>query len=88
MRSSLGGLDGLVFSAGIGEHAPEVRAGICAHLAWMGVALDEASNRAGEGRISTPHSRVQVWVIPTDEEIVLARHTVRLLGDATHGEPE
>lgn len=82
---SLGGLDGLVFSAGIGEHAPEIRAGICAHLAWLGVALDEDANRAGRERISAEGSRVQVWVIPTDEEAVIARNTARLLGPETPG---
>jgi acetate kinase len=79
---SLGGLDGVVFSAGIGEHAPEVRASICAHLAWLGIELDEPANRAGRERISTEASRVQVWVIPTDEEVVIARAAARLLASA------
>ncbi len=76
---ALGGLDGLVFSAGIGEHAPEVRAGICAHLEWLGLQLDPARNAAGEDCISEDGSRVQAWVIPTDEEGVIARHTARLV---------
>ncbi len=78
---ALGGLDGLVFSAGIGEHAPEVRAGICAHLEWLGVQLDPTRNAAGAGRISADDSRVEAWVIPTDEEGVIARHTARLLNE-------
>jgi len=76
----LGGLDGLVFTAGIGQHAAPVRAGVCARLVWVGVSLDEAANRAHAQRISVPDSRVGVYVIATDEEAVIARHTLRLLG--------
>jgi acetate kinase len=78
--SMLGGLDGLVFTAGIGEHAPEVRALACARLAWLGLRLDEPANARGLGRISAADSRVQVWVIPTDEEAMIARHTAETLG--------
>ena len=81
MASTLGGLDGVVFSAGIGENAVAVRAQICGRLAWLGVALDQTANaKGGEGRISTPDSRVVVWIIPTDEEAVIVRDAGSLLG--------
>jgi len=76
---ALGGLDGLVFTAGIGEHAPPVRARVCAHLAWLGVTLDPDANARGERRISGPGSRVTVLAIPTDEEAMIARHTQAVL---------
>lgn len=75
LTSSLGGLDGLVFTAGIGEHAPAIRAGICARLAWLGVQLDDDANSSNEALISLPQSRVEVRMIPTDEESMIARHT-------------
>ena len=78
LASALGGLDGLVFTAGIGEHAAPVRAAVCERLAWLGVDLDRAANTRHAARISTPKSRVSVHVIPTDEEIIIARHTSRL----------
>jgi acetate kinase len=71
---ALNGLDGLVFTAGIGERAPEIRAGICARLRWLGVKLDEAANAANAPVISTLGSRVEVRVIATDEEAMIARH--------------
>ncbi|MFN3545006.1 MAG: acetate/propionate family kinase [Thiobacillus sp.] len=71
---ALGGLDALVFTAGIGEHAAPVRAAISRHLAWMGLALDAAANMRHGPRISAPDSRMSAWVIPTDEESVIARH--------------
>lgn len=73
--STLGGLDGLVFSAGIGEHAPQVRAAVCKRLAWLGIELDDSANAVDANVISTPESRVQVRVIPTDEEAMIATHT-------------
>ena len=73
-----GGLDALVFTAGIGEHAQAVRAAICRHLAWLGVALDDAANARNGPRLTTPASRVSAWVIPTDEEAVIAQHAWRL----------
>lgn len=76
--SSLGGLDTLVFTAGIGENASEIRAGVVERLAWLGVALDAAANRRGEPVISTSSSRVTVRVIPTDEERMIAIHTAEL----------
>jgi len=75
----LGGLDALVFTAGIGENSAPVRAALCRKLAGLGVALDEAANAAGGPRISTPDSRVSVWVIPTNEELLIAQHTLALI---------
>jgi acetate kinase len=80
LAGSLGGLDGFVFTAGIGEHAPQIRAAVGARLGWLGVALDADANARGASRISTPASRVAVWVIPTDEEAMIARHVVDALG--------
>jgi acetate kinase len=80
LAAALEGLDALVFTAGIGERAAPVRARICELCRWLGVELDEAANRENRTLISTPGSKVAVCVIPTDEEIVIARHTQRLLG--------
>jgi acetate kinase len=77
--SALGGLDGLVFTAGIGEHAAPIRAAVCARLAWLGLRLDDAANAAGAACISTPESKVQVRVIATDEEAMIARHTQTMI---------
>ncbi len=75
---ALGGLDALVYTAGIGEHAAPVREGVCRRLAWLGLELDASANARHGPRISTAASRVSAWVIPTDEEIVIARHTLAL----------
>jgi acetate kinase len=83
LTAVLGGLDGLVFTAGIGEHSAEIRRRICEASAWLGLELDAAANDAGDRkgpRITTASSRVSAWVIPTNEELVIARHTGRLLG--------
>jgi acetate kinase len=74
--AALEGLDVLVFTAGIGEHAAPVRARVCEHAAWLGVRLDPAANAAGSPHITTPDSRVSGWVIPTNEELMIARHTL------------
>lgn len=79
---SLGGLDALVFTAGIGEHAPEVRARVCARLGLLGVALDEAANAAGETWIDADGQGPHVLVIPTDEERMIALATLHLLRPA------
>lgn len=76
LTSSLGGLDGLIFTAGIGEHAPPIRAAVCKRLEWLGVVLDPAANERGDALISAPQSRVEVRVIATDEERMIARHTL------------
>ena len=76
--AAIQGLDGIVFTAGIGEHSPEIRARTCASLGWAGVEFDEARNLAASAsarKISTDQSRISVWVIPTNEEIVIARDT-------------
>lgn len=75
LAAALGGLDALVFTAGIGEHAPPVRRLACQNAAWLGVELDEAANEAGGPRITCEGSRVSAWVIPTDEDLMIARHT-------------
>jgi acetate kinase len=80
LASALGGLDGLVFTAGIGEHAASIRSAVCDRLVWLGVRLDQRANAGQPGRISTPDSAVEIWVIPTDEEAVIALHTRELIG--------
>lgn len=82
MAQSLKGLDGLVFTAGIGEHAADIRARICGELAWLGVRIDERRNAqaGGPARIDGPGSRVEVRVVPTDEERMIALHTLEVLG--------
>ncbi|HEY4353388.1 MAG TPA: acetate/propionate family kinase, partial [Paraburkholderia sp.] len=75
LAAALQGLDALVFTAGIGENSAEIRQRAARHAAWLGVELDEAANQAGGPRISTPSSKVEVWTIPTDEELMIARHT-------------
>jgi acetate kinase len=77
--SVLGGLDALVFTAGIGEHSVPVRAALCQKLAWLRIKLDERANASNGPRISTPDSAVSVWVIPTDEELMIAQHTLALV---------
>jgi len=79
LAGALGGIDGLVFTAGVGENSPDIRARVCARAAWLGIQLDEAANRAGGPRISTPASRVSAWVIPTDEERMIAEHTLAVV---------
>jgi acetate kinase len=80
LTAVLGGIDGLVFTAGIGENSPEIRARICEASAWLGVELDAEANAGNRATISTPHSKVSVRVIPTNEELIIARHTGVLLG--------
>jgi acetate kinase len=77
-----GGLDGLVFTAGIGERSAEIRERVCEKAAWLGIGLDHVANRAGGPRISAAGSRVAVYAIPTDEEQMIARHTLAVLGRA------
>jgi acetate kinase len=75
----LGGLDALVFTAGIGEGSAPVRAALCGKLAWLGVKLDEHANASNGPRISASDSAVSVWVIPTNEELMIAQHTLALI---------
>ncbi|MBS0337516.1 MAG: acetate/propionate family kinase [Proteobacteria bacterium] len=79
LAAALGGLDALVFTGGIGEHHPAIRAGVCAAAGWLGLELDAPANGAGGPRISSEASRVSAWVIPADEEGIIARHTLRTL---------
>lgn len=83
LSAVLEGLDALVFTAGIGEKSPEIRKRVCERAAWLGVRLDEEANACGRAQISTGDSAVSVWVIPTDEERMIAIHTLRTL--ANHG---
>ena len=76
LAAALGGLDGLVFTAGIGENAAEVRRLVCADTNWLGITLDQAANQQHATRISASDSQVAVWVIATDEEAMIARHTI------------
>ena len=80
LTAALGGIDALVFTAGIGENSPEIRRRICQSSAWLGVDLDEAANARPFTTISTARSKVSVLVIPTNEELMIARHTGSLLG--------
>ena len=83
MSASLAGLDALVFTAGIGEHAAEVRARMAARLGHLGVQVDPVANAAGAGRISPEGAPVTVLVVPTDEERVIAHHALTVLHDGT-----
>ncbi len=82
LAAALGGLDAVVFTGGVGENQPEVRARICRAANWLGVEIDEDANRAQRRRISLPTSAVAAYVIPTDEELMIGRHLARLLGGA------
>jgi acetate kinase len=82
LTAVLGGLDGLVFTAGIGQNAPEIRRRIVEGCAWLGMALDPDANRSGGPRLSPAGRKPSVWVIATDEELMIARHTGALLGIA------
>jgi acetate kinase len=79
LASAVGGLDGFVFTAGIGENAPSIREAVMRRLSWLGLELDAAANTAGGPLISGQGSRVACYVIPTDEELMIARHTLRVL---------
>jgi acetate kinase len=80
LTAVLGGVDALVFTAGIGENSPEIRRRICEASSWLGVDLDSEANANGASRISTAQSKVSAWVVPTNEELMIARHTWSLLG--------
>ena len=74
MVAALDGLDGIVFTAGVGAHSPAIRDGVCARLQWLGVRLDEAANRQGAPRISAANSQIDLRIVATDEETVIAGH--------------
>jgi acetate kinase len=79
LAAAMCGIDGFVFTAGVGENAPLIREAVAKRLGWLGLELDPAANAKGEGRISAPGSRIACYVIPTDEELMIARHTLRVL---------
>ncbi len=79
LAAALGGLDALVFTAGIGENSAELRRQVCRDAAWLGIDLDEAANARGGPCISRPGSRASAWVIPTNEELMIAQHTRRVI---------
>ena len=79
LAAALGGLDGIVFTAGIGEHAAIIRERVCRNLAWLGLELDEAANATGGPRLAKAASKVSAWVVPTNEEQMIARHVGDLL---------
>jgi len=79
LAAALGGLDGLVFTAGIGEHAAAIRERVCKKLSWLGFDLDEAANAKHQTCITKPTSRLSAWVVPTNEELMIATHVADLL---------
>jgi acetate kinase len=79
LAAALGGLDAIVFTGGIGENSIAIRERVCRDAAWLGVELDAAANAAGGPRISAQRAQVEAWVIPTNEELMIARHTRRML---------
>ena len=83
LAAALGGLDAFVFTAGIGENSIRIRARVAEKLAWLGAIFDAAANETGRSLISRPEGKVGLYVVPTDEELMIARHTFSLL----KGEP-
>ena len=79
LPAALGGLDAFVFTAGIGENSATIRSRIAQKLAWLGAVLDVQANEDGNALISGPDSRIQIHVVPTNEELMIARHTLQLL---------
>jgi len=79
LAAALGGLDALVFTAGIGEHATEIRRRVCEQAAWFGFEIDEAANAKGGPRVTAEGSKASAWVIPTDEDLMIALHSWALL---------
>lgn len=86
LTAALGGLDALIFTAGIGEHSALIRERICREADWLGLRIDEAANAAENHRISTADSLVSVWRIPTNEELIIAEHTARLIDKNSYWE--
>ncbi|SJM94271.1 Acetate kinase (fragment) [Crenothrix polyspora] len=79
LAAALGGLDALIFTGGIGEHSALIRAKICHQAAWLGLELDESANQATAICISTAGSKIATWVVPSNENLMIARHTLRQL---------
>jgi acetate kinase len=86
LSAALGGLEGLVFTGGIGQRDAKTRREVIAGCAWLGASIDEKANEIGLGRIDAPSSQIPIWVLPTDEESVIARHTAALLDHARPNE--
>jgi acetate kinase len=87
LAAAMQGVDGFVFTAGIGENSPKVRAAIAAKLAWLGVSLDPAANAENRQTISRADSRIPAYVVPTDEELMIAQHTLSLLANRPSANP-
>ena len=85
MCAAMQGLDAIVFTAGIGEHSKEIRQRVCEQAAWWGIELDAAANESGGPRISKASGKVSAWVIPTNEELMIARHAFALIDDKREG---
>jgi acetate kinase len=79
LAAVLGGLDALVFTAGIGENSARIRQLVCEKARWLGIEIDEVANELAGPRISSAGSRTSAWVVPTNEELMIARHTRQLL---------
>jgi acetate kinase len=79
LAAALGGLDSIVFTGGVGENAAEIRSRVCKASGWLGIRLDEEANCGGGPKISSPESPVSVWVLATNEELMIARHTLALM---------
>jgi acetate kinase len=79
LAAVLGGIDTLIFTGGIGENAPEIRKRICEGMGHLGLAVDTRANEAGAPLISSGESRAAIRVIPTNEELMIARHTIRVI---------
>ncbi len=82
LAAALGGLDAIIFTGGIGENSDVIRARVCREATWLGLILDEAANNAGGPKISRPDSRVAAWVVPANEELMIAQHTQHVLSSA------
>jgi acetate kinase len=82
MAAALGGLDAFVFTAGIGENSAALRARVAEKLAWLGIEIDAAANAAGQTLLSPPSSRARLYVVPTNEELMIAQHTLALVTEA------
>jgi acetate kinase len=87
LAATLGGIDAFVFTGGIGEHAPPIRAMVGERLAWLGAAIDPEANGAGATRIDSTGSAIEIYVIPTDEEIVIAHQTIGVLAASADERP-
>jgi len=78
LAAAAGGMDAFVFTAGIGERSSDIRRWVCEQLGWMGIRINEEANRENRQLISSPDSNINVWVIPTNEELMIARHVAEM----------